>query len=196
MGIEMLSTGTKGCGDGIQGEPVVEDGEVISGIRGNGPDAGLSEAAPEPRKRGLLNTWAPLWSKIVESSLWDEPDFVVKIFLTMLAKKDADHVCRLDTYQLHFFSRKSEEEVVKALDILSSPDTKRKRPQQAHEGRRIARVDDGWLILNGQFYRDLMQKEKRKVQQAEWQRSYRERKKIEPNIPTAAEKLAIENGEV
>ena len=45
-------------------------------------------------------TWSPLWSNIVYSSIWDEPDHVCKVFLTMLALKESDHTVRLNAYQL------------------------------------------------------------------------------------------------
>lgn len=146
-----------------------------------------------------MKTWAPLWSGIVDSSIWDEPDHVVKVFVTMLALKDADHVCRLSAYQIASRSKKSEMEVLDALKILSSPDSKRMEPQP-FEGRRVQAVEDGWLILNGEKYREMVQVEMRRARMRRAQAAWRERQKkmdrIEPNIPTAAEKLAIKNGEV
>lgn len=79
---------------------------------------------------------------IVYSSLWDEEDFVIKVFMTMLALKDSDHVYRGTAYQLGVQSRKSETEVLDALKVLSSPDTGRKEAQE-HDGKRIRGVEDG-----------------------------------------------------
>src|SRR3982750_1865410 len=96
-------------------------------------------------------TWAPLFAQIVDSSLWLESDVVVKVFLTMLAKKNKDMVVRGTAFNIAQWAKKTEQEVLDALRILSSPDTKRIEPQQ-FEGRRIERVADGWLILNGKVY--------------------------------------------
>lgn len=114
-----------------------------------------------------MRTWTPLWSPIVDSSIWDEPDFVCKIWITMLALKDSDDVCRTNAYQLAKRSRKTEEEVLEALRILSSPDTRRIETQE-FDGRRIKAVEDGWLILNAAKYRELVQKE---MERARWRRA-------------------------
>ena len=114
-----------------------------------------------------MNTWAPLFSRIVDSSLWLEPDYVVKVFLTMMAKKDADMVVRGSAFNISQWAKKSEQETLDALKILSSPDTKRIEPQP-FEGRRIQRVEDGWLILNGKLYRDLMVAENERARKRRW----------------------------
>lgn len=103
---------------------------------------------------------------IVDSSLWSEPDYVCKVFVTMLALKDSDDVCRYNAYQLAQRSHKKEDEVLDALKILASPDKRRIEPQE-HEGRRIKPVEDGWLILNGVKYREMVQVEMRR---ARWRR--------------------------
>jgi hypothetical protein len=124
----------------------------------------------------LVNTWAPLWSGIVDSSLWDEPDHVCKVFLTMMAVKDADHIVRFSAYQIAKKSRKTEAEVLDALRILSSPDTKRLEPQE-FEGRRIKSVEEGWLILNGEKYRSKISLEMKRARNRRAQAVFRERKK-------------------
>lgn len=123
-----------------------------------------------------MSGWTPVWSMIVDSSLWEEPDYVCKVFLTMLAIKDHDHIVRLDPYKLAKKSHKTEQEVIDALKVLSSPDTRRLSPQE-FEGRRIEKVEDGWLMLNGEKYRRMMSRIQRREYQAEWQRGYRDRQK-------------------
>lgn len=114
-----------------------------------------------------MNTWCPIWSGVTESSVWDEPDYVCKVFVTMLARKDSDHIYRGNAYNLGRQSRKSEKEVLDALKILSSPDGRRIEKQEFN-GRRIESVEDGWLILNGEKYRQKVQEEMRK---ARWRRA-------------------------
>lgn len=121
-----------------------------------------------------MEYWSPLFSKIVESSLWGEPDVVVKVFLTMLAKKDAQHRVMKNAYEIGQWARKSEREVIEAIKILCSPDTRRIEPQP-FDGRRLTKIEGGWLVLNGQYYHDMMRTQKRKeykrVKQAEYRKT-------------------------
>ncbi len=114
---------------------------------------------------------------IVDSSLWSEPDYVCKIFVTMLALKDADDVCRINAYQLAQRSRKTEQEVLDALRILSSPDSKRIEPQE-FDGRRIQMHEDGWTILNGPKYREMMSIEMKRARDRRSQQAKRDREKF------------------
>lgn len=133
-----------------------------------------------------FKTWAPLWSGIVESSIWDEPDNVVKVFLTMLAIKDADHVVRKTAYQLGVLSRKTESEVLDALKILASPDTRR-REKQPFDGRRIKAIEEGWLVLNGEKYREMVRMEMQRARNRRSQAAFRSRK---PKVPKSQDKPA------
>jgi hypothetical protein len=124
-----------------------------------------------------MDFYTPLFSKIVDSSIWDESDCVVKVYLTMLAKKDRDQVVRGNAYNIAAWSRKTEAEVIEALKVLGSPDTRRLEPQP-HEGRRIERVEDGWLILNGRHYQDQMQVVNRRAYKAGKEKERRDRRKV------------------
>lgn len=119
-----------------------------------------------------MNTWAPIWSGIVDSSLWEESGDVVKVFMTLLATKDSDHVCRLDAYKIKKKCNLDEVQVLEILKLLASPDTRRKVKQE-FGGRRIKAVEDGWLVLNGQKYRDLVSIEKRKATLRKAQEKFR-----------------------
>ena len=121
-----------------------------------------------------------MWSTIVGSSLWDEDDSVIKIFLTMMALKDADDVYRGDAYQLGKDSRKGEREALRAWVVLSGPDTKKETPQ-ANEGRRIKAVEGGWLILNAPKYRNQVKEEMKRRRNAKAQKAWRERQAAKGN---------------
>jgi hypothetical protein len=119
-----------------------------------------------------MNTWAPIFSKIVDSSIWLEPDHVRLVWITLLAKKDADHVVRATAFMIASWAKKTEKEVLDALKVLSSPDTKRLEPQP-FEGRRIQKVEDGWQVLNGQQYENLMRGLNRREYKRHKQAEYR-----------------------
>ena len=128
----------------------------------------------------------------MDSSIWDEPDTVCKVFLTMLALKDSDHIVRLNAYQLGQRSRKSEVEVLEALRVLSSPDTKRVEPQD-FEGRRIQAVEEGWLVLNGEKYRERVRIEMLRAKNRRAQAKHREkmRQLNHHGTPTTGEAAAL-----
>jgi hypothetical protein len=129
-----------------------------------------------------MDNWAPLWSSIVDSSLWEEPDYVVKVFLTMLALKDSDHIYRGTAFRLSKRSNKPELEVLDALKILSMPDARRKEHQE-FDGRRIKAVEDGWLILNGDKYRQKVRSEMTRMRNLRAQQAFRDRKKNGTPLP-------------
>jgi len=129
-----------------------------------------------------MNTWSPLWSGIVESSLWEESGDVVKVFMTLLARKDSDDICRLNAFNIHRICNISEVEILEILKVLSSPDTRRIEKQE-HDGRRIRSVEDGWFILNGQKYRDMVERERRQARWRRAQAAQRDRIKAGKNQP-------------
>lgn len=137
-----------------------------------------------------MNTWTPLWSGIVDSSLWEEDGDVVKVFMTMLATKDSDHICRLDAYKIHKKCNIDELKVVDILKILASPDKRRKVPQE-FEGRRIKMVEDGWLVLNGEKYRKMVSDEMRKARLRKAQTTYREKQRLARGTPLKGEEAAV-----
>ena len=115
------------------------------------------------------------------------------LFVSMLALKDSDHVVRFNDYQLHRRANLRLDEVQEALRILEEPDPR--RLGQEHEGRRIRKVDDGWLVLNGQTYEDQMRLVSRRAYQARKQREYRERTKTLPLTNEVAAIKAMARGD-
>lgn len=113
---------------------------------------------------------------IVDSSLWEEPDSVIKVYLTMIALKDEDHVYRGTAFGLGKRANKSEGEVLEALKVLCAPDSKR-REAQAHDGRRLKAVEDGWFVFNGPKYREMVALEAKRARDRRAAKAYRERKK-------------------
>ena len=75
-----------------------------------------------------MNTWAPIFSQLPESTLWEEPLAVRVLFMTMLSIKDPDHVVRMPFRRLckkANLAKDPEENarlVQEALDVLLRPD--------------------------------------------------------------------------
>lgn len=134
--------------------------------------------------------WFPLFNKIVHSSLWAEPDYVVKIFITMLALKDRKHIVSLSAFAIGEVAKKTEREVLDAFEILSAPDTKRIE-KQPFDGRRIERTERGWLILNGPYYQSIMNEMSVRAQKARWAKDHRKGK---PEPGSATNQRLANNG--
>lgn len=144
-----------------------------------------------------MNNWAPLWSGLVDSSIWEEEDHVFRVFMAMMSLKDANHVVSMDGYRL---SKRIHMDLVKvedALRVLSQPDIR--RPGQEHEGRRIRKVEDGWGIINGEYYRQLVREEMKRLRNRRAQQAHRERMRqkqgrTQPQAGEQAYEKALENG--
>lgn len=135
-----------------------------------------------------MDTYNPLFRKIIDSSVWMENLEVRVLFTTLLAVKDRDNVVRGSLFNISRWANMEEEVVMRAMEVLMSPDTRRKE-KQAHEGRRVERLgDEEWLMLNGDKYQKLMQSVN---QRAKWRMAkerLRARRKIRFNAgPTLGE---------
>lgn len=145
-------------------------------------------------------SYSPLFSHIVDSSLWAQADSVRIVFVTLIAIKDSDQVARVSAYALgrkcwpnESDVRGTERRALEALKVLSEPDTQRVE-KQAYDGRRIQKVEDGYLILNGLHYEDLMRKYSERARKAKWARDNRAKKTSKPLNGERAYVKAVENG--
>jgi hypothetical protein len=130
-----------------------------------------------------MKNWVPLWNGLVDSSLWQEPDHVFRVFMAMMTLKDADHIVRLDSHKLarRLHMQKDYPKVADALKILSEPD--RFQPDQEFQGRRIKLVAEGYLILNADKYREMMKIEMQRARNRQAQAAWRARQKKGVALP-------------
>ena len=142
-----------------------------------------------------MNTWTPLMDSIVDSSLWTEPYFVRVLFVTMMALKDKDFIVRRSAFAIAQRAHMTEAEVLKGLKILSSPDKRRLEPQ-AWDGRRLQKVEEGWLILNGRKYREIIGAQKRREYKAGKAREYYWNGKGKPQSGEILYKRGVEDGTI
>jgi hypothetical protein len=95
--------------------------------------------------------YSKLFSKIVQSSVWLESLPTRIVWITFLAVKDRDGFCEMaaigNVARTAGVTLAEAQEAVKALE---SPDNESGDP--AHEGRRIERVEGGWMVLNAKKY--------------------------------------------
>lgn len=119
--------------------------------------------------------YTKLFSSLIGSTIWREPDHVRLVWITMLALKDRHHIVESSVPGLADFARVSVEACVQALDILIAPDPHSRTT--AHEGRRIEKVDGGWRVLNGEKYREKMNADERRESNRIYQQRSRSRKR-------------------
>lgn len=134
-----------------------------------------------------MNSWAPLSDGIVDSSIWEEPDHVFRVFIGMMSLKGPDHIVRLDSYKLSRRLHMEHPVVLDALKVLESPDTK--RPDQPHDGRRLQAVEGGWFFLNGEEYREQVKLIMKRARDARAQANYRAKKAGKPLPYPSARKI-------
>jgi len=122
-----------------------------------------------------MTSWAPLFSSIIDSSVWRESKETRLVWITLLAKKDRNGFVRSAMWALARDAGVSEKECKEAIKVLESPD--KDSACKENEGRRIKPVEGGWMVLNHFLYRDKISSANRAAYQANWQKEYRKRKK-------------------
>jgi len=115
--------------------------------------------------------FAKLDECIVDSSIWAEPPETRVVWITLLAKSDANGFVACSLSGLQRASNVSMEATKQAVAILESPDPDSRTPE--HEGRRIEKVEGGWLILNYRAYRAKEHSEQRRRYMADYMRQRR-----------------------
>jgi hypothetical protein len=137
-----------------------------------------------------MTGWTPLWSSIVDSSVWCESKDVKILWITFLAKKDKNGFVAASVPGMAKAAGLTNEECLKALRVLESPDLM--SSSKEHEGRRIRKVEHGWIILNHFVYRDLVSKARQRDYNRVKQQEYRERVKAQGKLLKTALNLKPE----
>ena len=102
-----------------------------------------------------------LFTSILDSSIWLEPTHIRIVWITLLAAMDKHGYAAFSTVEnLAKRAIVTPAQAAAAVQVLTSPDAR--APGQVNDGRRIERVDGGFIILNSQKYRDIHDKELQK----------------------------------
>jgi hypothetical protein len=97
-------------------------------------------------------SYTKLFSSIIHSTIWREDNPTRLVWITMLAIADFDGRVEASVPGLADAARVDIAACEAALERLSQPDFYSR--SQEYEGRRIAAIDGGWMILNHGKYRD------------------------------------------
>lgn len=107
-----------------------------------------------------MTGYTKLFSSIITSTIWREPNEVRLLWITMLALSNKHGEVEASIPGLADMARISISETEVALETLSSPDKYSRSAD--HEGRRIEKVEGGWVILNYVKYRALLSADERR----------------------------------
>ncbi len=127
-----------------------------------------------------MSGYTKLFSDLVTSTIWQEPNNCRVLWITMLALREKDNICHATVPALAKLSDITIEETEEYLNKFLATD-KYSRSQE-HEGRRIAVVDGGFLILNGAKYREKMNADERRESLREAQARFRQKKAAKPRL--------------
>jgi hypothetical protein len=117
-----------------------------------------------------------LFSDILCSSVWNEDDKTRIVWITLLAMRGPNNIARGSLDGVAHQARVSVKDCEMAIGKLSSPDRYSGDPE--FDGRRIERVDHGWLILNGEKYKLRRDDQDRKEYMATYMRGYRRKQAV------------------
>lgn len=96
--------------------------------------------------------YAKIFGSIIKSSIWDEPQPTRLLWITMLVLADEHGFVKAVERGLTRAANLSAQEVRDALHTLTEPDLESQ--DQDNGGRRIEKVEGGWLVLNYRKYRE------------------------------------------
>lgn len=119
--------------------------------------------------------YVKLFQKILDSTIWLEDDKTRIVWITLLAMCDQDGLVDAPIPAIANRARVGLDDCQKALDRFLSPDPHSRTP--ANEGRRISRVEGGFVVLNHRKYRDMMSFEHRREYKRLKAQEYREQVK-------------------
>jgi hypothetical protein len=115
--------------------------------------------------------YAKLFSSIIHSSIWCEDSDTKVVWITLLAMADFDGHVEASHGGLAKAAGLPLEKVQMALDKFYAPDPD--SMNQDNEGRRVAKVDRGWLVLNYTEFRERKSKEYTRGQDRQRQQKHR-----------------------
>lgn len=113
---------------------------------------------------------------ILLSSIWSESAEVRVVWITLLALADQHGLVAASATGVAKMAGMPLETVCAALELFQAPDPHSRTPDD--EGRRIARVDGGYILLNYAKYRDAQDIEERKEQVRAATRKWRDRRRV------------------
>lgn len=121
----------------------------------------------------MADHYVKLWASITDSSIWSQPAEERIVWVTMLTMADEHGFVGASVDGLARRANVTIEAAKSALAKFMSPDDTSRNKE--NEGRRIMEVPRGWHILNHAYFRDLKDREARKLYETMRKREQRAR---------------------
>jgi len=93
------------------------------------------------------------------------------VWIAFLAKADAEGMVRVAPSRMVKIANVPQAKFDKAVEILESPDPESRTSDD--DGRRLRKIEGGWLVINYKKYRNELESEERKAYKREWDRKNR-----------------------
>ena len=124
--------------------------------------------------------YVKLFQTILTSSIWDEDMSTRIVWITLLALADEDGYAKTTDHSLAMLARVDDVTACNALQVLQDEDPNSGNPD--NEGRRIEKVQGGYLVLNYKKYRDMKTKDEQRDENRLRVAAWRAKKKAERNV--------------
>jgi hypothetical protein len=130
------------------------------------------------------------FQSLLDSSIWAESSDIRVVWMTMLLMANQDGIVLAAAPGIANRARVDVNTCLQALQKFQEPDPDSRTME--HEGRRIERVDGGYLILNYTKYRQLRDENQRRNYMREYmaKRREQERKQLLAPVNTCKQQLA------
>jgi hypothetical protein len=135
-----------------------------------------------------MTSFAKIYASILDSSVWSEDPGTRVVWLTMLVMCDAEGFVEASVQGIARRANVPVEVCRRSMELFQAPDPDSKDPD--HEGRRVERVEGGWLVLNYAKYRE--KRTPAQIRAAERQRRFRERQSVTRNACNALSRTEAE----
>lgn len=117
--------------------------------------------------------YVKLFSSILTSSIWSQDPNIRLVWITMLAMADAEGYVMAAPSGLARVANVPLKDCQDALEVFQEPDDE--SFTRDHEGRRIERVEGGWLLLNYEKYREIRTEKQLKAAARQRRRYHRKK---------------------
>ena len=139
-------------------------------------------------------SYTKLFSSIVTSTIWTEDATTCKVWVTMLAIADKHGEVHASIPGLAQIAGLPVDLTEQAIEKFLSPDKYSRTPDD--EGRRIEKIEGGWLLLNHAKYRAMASKDEEKAASAKRQAAFKERKRRNAWVTASNGQVTVGNDSV
>lgn len=122
-----------------------------------------------------MSGYTKLFGSLLTSSVWGEDNITRIVWITLLAMKNQHGVVEATPLGIAAMARVELAACEISLKKLSAPDPHSRSKE--FEGRRVVEIEEGFLVVNHEKYRDKMSAEDRQQYMRDYMADYRKKAK-------------------